>query len=427
MKYFKYIIIIATLLLTNTVNAQTFSNNATPYNAGYNGDRPPIVQPSSSVYLNSIDTGDVLSSITYPGYKWEDYRGMANSTYLATDTAYVAPYLASSSDGSAKLDCNSQSNTLNGFGFEQFSWPDYTGTTTGTTFTFTGPDCGSFLPNTAYNLGWYDSVTNDFLSDDYGWSLSLSGNTTVGGPDYTLVLNAGPAPVVQEEIWLEYPTNGSSVQSPVQIIGKYNNNGSYDQLGVDVYYNNELDELVSAFTWYSIPQEEGTNIPFSYSIVTVPDEVYQIKLSLNENGGTEFYESEFYDFDTYDLIAPDVYEDATLPCSSNLDFYCYGKKLLSWAFLPSQNTLNNFSQITLKDKAPISYAYEINSLFDTLTSQENVQSFEMVVNTPIGDITFIDQEMIDNIPFVPFMRIILTAMIYFLGSWTLYAIARKAF
>lgn len=114
------------------------------------------------------------------------------------------------------------------------------------------------------------------------------------------------------------------------------------------------------------------------------------------------------------------------PCSITQPVGCIQNAFV-WAFVPSSETLNKLSSLTLKDKAPVSYIYEVQALFETLTTQANSQEFEMTVNTPIGDITFIDQTMINNVPFIPFMRTILTALVYFFGAWTLYAIARRTF
>jgi hypothetical protein len=228
--------------------------------------------------------------------------------------------------------------------------------------------------------------------------------------NWLTVLNP-PAP----EILITYPQFDQSIGTPVTIQGTYENNGTYNQFGIDLYYLNAQQQLVNSFVWHTIPVQTASNIPFSFQIATTVDTAYQMILSLNEQGGSNYFETALWDFDTFNLVATDPYED--LDCTSSLDLYCLGKKLFLWTFIPSPETLQSFSTLSVLDRQPFNYPSEIKGVWESM-GNGSPTAINLSIPFAGSTINIIDNTKIVNAPYYNLIRTLLIAGMWFMfGMW----------
>ena len=106
---------------------------------------------------------------------------------------------------------------------------------------------------------------------------------------------------------------------------------------------------------------------------------------------------------------------------------CWGKQLLSWAFLPSDASLHQFTTLTLEDSLPFSYVYDVGNLFDELFANGGSMEYAVSASTPLGEIDFISASQISAVPYASTIKTILGYMLYFFTAMTLYRIITRIF
>lgn len=315
----------------------------------------------------------------------------------------------------------------------QVSYPSNTSITKQSQANFTvGINLNSCRDSSTNNI-W---INDDYTQYDYNFTIRLNIREWVEGtwsPQFTDVIHQvdfvfdynstdglSYSQVASEPpLQILYPELNSSVYTPTQLSVIYDNNGNYDQLGIDLYYNNDQDQLVNEFVWYSIPVETQDDIVKNFPLNVQPDKTYQMIVSLNDQDGTDYYETDFHPFDTFNLIAPDPYED--LVCDSALDLYCWGKRLLLWAFVPTTETIQQFQDITVMDKVPFVYFDIAKEFFIELVSPVEGDSMPGIgVDLLGGRIEFFNQETFDNFPQRDTLRYILLIGLYLTFTTYLY-------
>jgi len=153
------------------------------------------------------------------------------------------------------------------------------------------------------------------------------------------------------------------------------------------------------------------NTPF----VTGTEYFAQVVLKEDSTLGTNIIVSDVISFT---IGVPEDDTPLLVECST-LDIFCHMRNLFNWAFIPSDDSLQALTSLTLADSAPFSYLYDLPNLYDDLFNQTS-PALGVTVETSIGDLTLISADLIDNVPFQNEIYLIISAMIYFFTAMTLY-------
>jgi len=71
------------------------------------------------------------------------------------------------------------------------------------------------------------------------------------------------------------------------------------------------------------------------------------------------------------------------------------RAVMQYLFVPDPNLISAFASLSLRDKFPFEYAYQMGDVYETLYTSDDGQELSIVVPTPIGDITFLNEGMIE--------------------------------
>lgn len=96
-----------------------------------------------------------------------------------------------------------------------------------------------------------------------------------------------------------------------------------------------------------------------------------------------------------------------------LDIICYIKDGAEWLFIPSQQSIENFGELTLSNSFPFSYIYDMDNLYEDAFDQAPQNINVAIAFGSFGDITLMSTEKLDAIPFQSTVRTVLGAILIF--------------
>jgi len=223
-------------------------------------------------------------------------------------------------------------------------------------------------------------------------------------------------------------TNQNFSNFNINFSGEYNygtglTEYTYDSIG---YVITNIGDMTIIEDTDTIVEDTNTNFSFNYT--------------LTNNKSYSFYA---YYFDSLDLTKPFFYSekryfslgdgggivggDASIPpeenCAQDFGFtgavICAFKNILNWAFLPSDASLQSFSDLTLENTFPFSYLYDVTNLYDEAFGG-TATDFELTIPFGESEITIISTDMLEAISFQSLVRTIMGAIMIFMTAMLIY-------
>lgn len=212
-----------------------------------------------------------------------------------------------------------------------------------------------------------------------------------------------------------------------------------------LYYNNEydyydninyeiktLDDTVIRSD--SFVAENTSLFNQSFSLLTsngvdtdfLIDNTYKLTAWLSDSGNTV---TSPYETSTFKLVTSYVYDDTSVEqfdCDWS-DFGCNLKMAFAWAFIPNQSVLQNFSSLSLADRAPFGYFVTGQTIIRNFFTMENVAPVP-VITIPFTEnftITLLDTNTLASIPQIDTIRLLMAAGIWFSLLMFLYSFVFK--
>jgi len=89
--------------------------------------------------------------------------------------------------------------------------------------------------------------------------------------------------------------------------------------------------------------------------------------------------------------------------------------VMSWLFMPSQTSTDRFASLSLRNKMPFEYGYQMGDIWEELYTSDNGQSLSISASTTLGTITFISADMVNDWEPIPsLIRTTLAAILWLL-------------
>lgn len=248
------------------------------------------------------------------------------------------------------------------------------------------------------------------------WFVSTNGNTYY----YNFTIVGGY--VVQNDSYILYidsPVLGAVNQTPLFLSGAFSDVlGEYDTVRMELYNTTTgFAEIKDVY----VGQQYSNNYPFATYYAPNPGE-YTIDAylysSITDTEDT-FVLAGVFTIDGYTSILDPATECSLTELASCLQIF------VTWAFVPSQETLNQFASLTLENSAPFSYLYDIQNVWDELLNTAQTQTLDLEVTTGIGNITFISEDMLNDIPMSATVRTILGYLLWLMTAFTIFRIIKS--
>ena len=220
--------------------------------------------------------------------------------------------------------------------------------------------------------------------------------------------------------------NAINVNAYTTFTGTYDNDGIYDTIIVALDNMDQVNVPLTLIICDTAKIGKGVKYSCSYSGSTNTHYQFNVGLwdSTHSTTNDPFPAGSVVDHDgPYIYTTGNVYEVQTPPTSSTcsgFDVGCYLENAIGWAFGISQETLNQFSSLTLKNSLPFSYIYDTGNLYTELFSGAP-QNFDIAIAFgSFGNITLLSTDKLNAIPFHGMVRTVLGAMMIFMTAMFLY-------
>lgn len=100
---------------------------------------------------------------------------------------------------------------------------------------------------------------------------------------------------------------------------------------------------------------------------------------------------------------------------------------IAYMVSPASTTMQNFSALTLEDRFPFAYAYDIAQLRDDLFNSPHTGSTTLAVSVPnFGTITFLSASMISAVPYANTIKTVLAALLWFFAMEYIYKLVLRS-
>lgn len=219
--------------------------------------------------------------------------------------------------------------------------------------------------------------------------------------------------------------HATGVNAYTTFTGTYDNDGTFDTVIVALdnldQHNVPLTLIVCSIATI------GTSVPFECHYSGSTNTHYQWNVGLWDSTSENPYPTEGnYVNDSegpYVYTTGTVYETTTPSTSSTcsgFDIGCYLENALSWFFGVDQETLNQFTSLTLKNSLPFSYIYDTGNLYTELFSGSPQDIDIAIAFGSFGNITLLSTDKLNAVPFHGTVRTILGAMMIFMTAMFLY-------
>jgi len=194
-------------------------------------------------------------------------------------------------------------------------------------------------------------------------------------------------------------------------------------------------DVAGAPVYFSFPIVANTVTHVSSSTTLVSGGRYSIGWGFATSSGTWRLIVDPYQFGVVSStglppLIPDPpssgYEPDPLDCDT-FDIACYLKSAFVWLFYPSQDSLSQWTTLSLRYKFPFSYLYDIGTAYNELFANGGSAEYLVQVNTgALGTVTFISASQINAVPFASTIKTILGYLLWFMTGMFLYRLLHKA-
>jgi len=96
------------------------------------------------------------------------------------------------------------------------------------------------------------------------------------------------------------------------------------------------------------------------------------------------------------------------------------KNAFIFLFYPAGDTVAQFNTLTLSDRFPFAYAYQVSTIRNAIFNSPQTASSTIQVSTPIGDMTFLSASMMAAVPFASLIKTLLSAVMWFMCVLVIY-------
>lgn len=96
-----------------------------------------------------------------------------------------------------------------------------------------------------------------------------------------------------------------------------------------------------------------------------------------------------------------------LDCSG-LDIFCYLSNAFQYVFYPSEESVDQFSTLTLASSTPFSYLYDVPDLMDDFFLQSTTTTPTFALDLGFGTVTILSPELVDEWPMVDVLRTLIS-------------------
>lgn len=251
--------------------------------------------------------------------------------------------------------------------------------------------------------------------------------------DYDQVSGEGNSRVLE----ITYPTYATTTASTTfDVEYTYLNTDQYN--GAKLFLRHQLNGTV--YTFYDFLDETVINGTGSKEISLLANGAYTLQINLcyipeigepncqNSTQRSTLFNAVVADGGIQTVITTGYADYVIYPpesCSFNLN--PFASSTFSWGdcagylMSPSTTTLSRLDTLTIEDKFPFAYMYQVPILISYLfqTSEDN-SSTGLTVTVGAFTWTFINQQMIADAPITPFMRTVIIAVLYIVCAITVY-------
>jgi len=230
-------------------------------------------------------------------------------------------------------------------------------------------------------------------------------------------------PMGEDGVYPSSPLSGS-VNTPVLFEGVYTNAGTFDKM---VFSVSDLTDSNSQGYEFSLPLMSGIGLEYAFTIPLTANHDYEYQVWLKDSSDNSISAvTDFYAIDTYPgttgipPIEQETCDEGTIGNAFSIG--CHVRNALIWAFVPSSESLNQFTTLTLRDKKPFAYIYDVNTLYQELFDADATENLDVSVDVPSfgSEITLLQQSDLEAVPFASTIKLIFSAMIYFFTAMTIY-------
>lgn len=250
--------------------------------------------------------------------------------------------------------------------------------------------------------------------DSWGTSASITNNTYFMVFNRTAGVWTDNSPATIGITNTAPQADAINVNAFVTFLGTYDNDGTYDTILIG-YTNLDVTNVVLQLKVCDIA-EIGTGLPYTCNVSLSTNTHYQFSPSLWDSN-IDFPDGMVMDSEApYYFTTGLVYEVQTPPVSSTcsgFDVGCYLENAISWTFGISQETLNQFGDLTLKNSLPFSYIYDMGTLYDEAFNQAPQDINIAIAFGSFGEITLLSTDKLQAIPFQGTVRTVIGAIMVF--------------
>lgn len=204
-------------------------------------------------------------------------------------------------------------------------------------------------------------------------------------------------------------------------------NGFIGSGGEDYYYTLNGD-YTHGYTQRMLVGFTG-GVAVNYNSGT-PDEWRMLTADVNDGGpdNLNWYlgktDTEIVPGDTETVSCnPFINDISTVFLNPSFSFLGCVKSAFTWAFIPTEESMNQFSTLTLSNSEPFSYVYDIGNAYDELFSNTGSMEYAVSADTDaLGTINFISASQISAIPYSSTIKTILGYLLWFFTGMFIYRI-----
>jgi len=228
------------------------------------------------------------------------------------------------------------------------------------------------------------------------------------------------------------PTATTYVSNPITFSGTYNNSATYNQIQF-VLENTTLGTSVSMAP-IVLPSTNGTGLSWSTTRSLPFQGDYTVKARLYDTvnaTGTPY--TSIVSFGLGTTTTTSTTTQSNLPGSflpidcGTFDVGCYMKNAAVWLFYPTQQTLDQFSQISFAHTFPFSYAFDTVNVYNELFDSTTTGTSTVDVTVSGYHIVFLSSSLIAGAPYLSTMRLLIGYGIWIMAAFAIYRMVLKAF
>ncbi len=218
------------------------------------------------------------------------------------------------------------------------------------------------------------------------------------------------------------PTSTTYATNPITFSGLYSNEGGFDRIDVELQAETQGAPVVLL---EPIPQVTGSDIFFSFDRNLTFQGEYsgRIRLIDTTSASTSFWTIlPNFVLGTSSVATTSVLfsTPVALTCST-FDLGCYIKQAFVWLFYPEVEAIDQFKTLSIQDKFPFAYAYDMGNIREELfnASTTAITTVSVPFGT-FGSVTLMSEGLLMGIPFREFLRNMLSYLLWFMFAMLIY-------